>query len=103
MAMGKGAMHRAGRCIRDSENGSGRLGDEQREQTEAFGERHGQDGLDEDLAGSAGVAADGFASAEADEADALSQDDAGDEAASTHLEPDNNEEDIAADGEVRSH
>ena len=41
--------------------------------------------------------------AKADEAAALSQDDAGDEAASTHLEPDNNEEDIAADGEVRSH
>ena len=63
-------MHRAGRCIRDAENDSGRLGDEQREQTEAFGERHGQDRLDEDLAGGAGIAADGFASFDADEADA---------------------------------
>ncbi len=37
------------------------------------------------------------------EAATPTQDDADDEAASTHPEPDNNEEDIAADGEVRSH
>jgi hypothetical protein len=46
------------------------LGEEQREDTETFGERHTDDGLDEDLAGSGWIATDGFSSFLADETDA---------------------------------
>ena len=44
--------------------------EEERENAETFGERHPDDGLDEDLAGSAGIAADGFRGFLADKADA---------------------------------
>jgi hypothetical protein len=46
------------------------LGEEQRENTETFGERHTDDGLNEDFARGTGVATDGFGSFGADEADA---------------------------------
>ena len=46
------------------------LGEEERENAETFGERHTDDGLDKDLAGSAGIAADGFGGLLADETDA---------------------------------
>jgi hypothetical protein len=44
--------------------------EEQRENAEAFRERHADDGLDEDLAGRAGIATDGFSGFLADETDA---------------------------------
>ena len=46
------------------------LREEEREDAETFGERHADDGLDENLAGSAGVATDGFSGLLADETDA---------------------------------
>ena len=46
------------------------LGEEQRENAETFGERHADDGLDEDFAGRAGIAADGLGGLVADHADA---------------------------------
>jgi hypothetical protein len=48
------------------------LRQEQRENAEAFGERHSDNGLNEYFAGCAGIAADGFCGFEADEADAES-------------------------------
>ena len=47
-----------------------RFGEKQRENAEAFRERHADDGLDEDLAGSAGVTTDGLGGLLADETDA---------------------------------
>ena len=46
------------------------LAEEQRQDAETFGERHTDDGLNEDLAGSGGIATDGFGGFEADETDA---------------------------------
>lgn len=48
----------------------GLLSEEQRENTETFGEGHTDDGLNEDLAGSARIATDGFSGFLADETDA---------------------------------
>lgn len=45
------------------------LGENQGENSQTFGQRHADDGLNEDLGGSAGVAADGFSGLEADKAD----------------------------------
>ena len=44
--------------------------EEQRENTETFGERHTDDGLNEDFAGCAGIATDGFSGFLTDQTDA---------------------------------
>ena len=46
------------------------LGEKQRENAETFSEGHTDDGLDEDLGGGAGIAADGFGGFGADHTDA---------------------------------
>jgi hypothetical protein len=46
------------------------LGEEQRENAETFGERHTDDGLNEDFARGAGIATDGFGGFGADKTDA---------------------------------
>src|SRR3954468_21550929 len=46
------------------------LREEERENAETFGERHTDDGLDEDLAGGGGIATDGFRGFLADKTDA---------------------------------
>ena len=61
-------------CVRegfaDATRGKRLLGKEQRENAETFGERHTDDGLNEDFARGAGIATDGFGGFGADETDA---------------------------------
>ena len=61
-------------CVRegfaDATRGKRLLGKEQRENAETFGERHTDDGLNEDFARGAGIAADGFGGFGADQTDA---------------------------------
>ena len=67
---GKGLAARGGGGGAPPVQTGGLLREEEREDAETFGERHTDDGLDEDLAGRAGVAADGFGGLLADETDA---------------------------------
>src|SRR5882762_10123282 len=56
---GKGLAARGGGGGAPPVQTGGLLREEEREDAETFGERHTDDGLNEDLAGSAGIAADG--------------------------------------------
>ena len=67
---GKGTGGQSGEPRAASEEVDNLLGEEQRENAETFGERHTDDGLHEDLAGRAGIAADSFSGLVADETDA---------------------------------
>jgi hypothetical protein len=55
--------------LRRRNRGEKLLGEEQREHAETFGERHTENGLNEDFARSAGIAADGFGGFGSDKTD----------------------------------
>src|ERR1051326_8426301 len=70
---GESMMEKIGRAGKSPARGDGEtrlLHEEDRIERDGFGERHADDGLDEDFAGSAGIAANAFNGLGADETDA---------------------------------